>query len=77
MTSVLYFLHLKTLFCLLLISVLLMMLFINKMFLLLIFNSFLLLLRRLKGGKTKVKNGMVIYVLYIINIGSEYRLSGT
>ncbi len=47
-----------------------MMLFINKMFLLLqfeddildermlIFNSFLLLLRWLKRGKTKAKNGL-------------------
>ncbi len=32
----------------------------------LIFNSFLLLLRWLKGGKTKAKNGLnsVIYLLY-------------
>ncbi len=78
MTSVLYFLHLNTLDIILLIVNISVAddAFINKMFLLLyfidtmlhermlIFNS-CLLLRRLKEGKTKVKNGLhSIYVLY-------------
>ncbi len=80
MTSVLFFLHLKTLDILLLIVNISVaddafykyfffyccnfkIKFDMKM---LIFNSFLLLLRWLKGGKTKAKNGLhsVIYLLY-------------
>ncbi len=80
MTSVLYFLHLKTLdITLLIVNIsvaddafykynVLLLYFIDTMLheRMLIFNSCLLLLRRLKEGKTKAKNGLhsVIYLLY-------------
>ncbi len=78
MTSVLYFLHLKTLDIILLIvnisvtdDAFYKYVFIDVIWdkilheRMLIFNS-CLLLRRLKEGKTKVKNGLhsVIYILY-------------